>query len=449
MLFQRPDEKTDSSLKPSSFLSLRSPPSPYSDHDWLIGLRGLLAIETFVWVFLITFVPATVKDAETQDGPLYQVVLRKTLSVLFWNQSLIYSWIILLSARTICLPFLRNPSRTVVASSAFRRGIRLWIPTAVGFALPVIILGQIGHGYLDEFKSRTGNDSIATPDRIPNFLVWFNSQFELFWATRDYAKQMGSTAFPTQTLWSVNLIFQQSYTVYMTMVCIPYTRNSWRVKAFIAMILTAWWVQSWAWYSVTGLLLADVVDNMDFRTKAKQGVFVPLPGRRQLRIPSWLFYAAILLAGLIMEYIWVAWRPQFAGAELKAHTGLYNAGSLNAELDLTQPQARDDNYLLILGFMLVIETSEMLQWVFSNRFLMYLGRRSFSYYLVTPTIVYTAGIKVFMHLRFAQNWPFPASTILTLFVCLVTTVPSAEVLYRLVDRPSQALAYAAWDFIIA
>lgn len=361
-----------------SLVSFGSPPSLLPDHDWLVGVRGFLVVQSFVWCFLTVFAPATVKGAENVDGPFYQIILRKVFSVLFWNESLIYSSIVLLSARTICLPFLVNPSRQVVASQVFRRGIRLWIPTAVAFGLSTVVLNQMGLGYVDEFKAQTGNVTIATPERIQNFLNWFNSMFEIFWVNKNYATQKGSLAFPSQTLFSVSIVFVQSYTVYMTMICIPYTRNSWRVKAFLFFIATAWWVQSWAWYSVTGVLLADMAMNMDFKAKAQRGIPVRVPGGRSVRCPSYVAYAVLLLAGLVMEYLWIAWRPEYEKAELKGHTGLYNAGSLNDGLDLSQPLARDDNYLVILGSMLMMETSDVLQWVFKNPLFTYLGRRSFS-----------------------------------------------------------------------
>lgn len=370
-------DQTNKSLL-QSLVSFRSLPSPSPEHDWLIGIRGFLVIQSFVWCFLTVFAPATVKDAANTDGPLYQIILRKVFSVLFWNESLIYSFIVLLSARTICIPFLQNPTRQVVASQVFRRGIRLWIPTAVGLGLSTLILNQIGLGYIDDFKTRTDNVTIATPARIRNFLHWFNSMFEVFWVNKNYMAQMGNLAFPSQTLFSVSIVFVQSYTVYMTAICIPYTRNSWRVKAFMFFIATAWWVQSWAWFSVTGILLADVVMNMDFKAKAHRGVPMRLPGGRCVWCPSFVPYGMILLAGLIMEYLWVAWRPQYANAELKGHTGLYNAGSLNNGLDLSEPLARDDNYLVIVGFMLMMETSDMLQLVFKNPVFTYLGRRSLS-----------------------------------------------------------------------
>lgn len=75
---------------------------------------------------------------------------------------------------------------------------------------------------------------------------YFNSVFNMFWITHDFATSAGSNAFPSQLLWIVNVIYMQSYTVYMAMHIIPYTRNSWRVKGFIFFTITAWWVQSWA-----------------------------------------------------------------------------------------------------------------------------------------------------------------------------------------------------------
>ncbi|KAK8202961.1 hypothetical protein IWZ00DRAFT_563074 [Phyllosticta capitalensis] len=423
-------------------------PSPAPEHDYLIGVRGVLVVMSFIWCFLSVFAPTAVKDTGVTDGPFYQSILRKVLSVLFWNQSLIYSSIVLLSARTICVPFLKNPVRQVVASQLFRRGIRLWIPTTVSFGLAALILNQIGTGYIDDFKTSTGHTNVATPEDLPNFLNFFNSLFEIFWVVHDFAKQKASLAYPSQTLWIVSLVFLQSYTVYMSMICIPYTRNSWRVKAFVLYIITAWWVQSWAWYSATGLLFADVVINMDFKAKARRGLKLTFPFLGSYRCPTWAIAAPIALAGFIMEYLWVAWRPSFANNELRAHTGLYTTGGLNDDADLTQPQARDDNYLIIVAFMIMLETYEVVQNIFKQPVFMYLGRRSFSYFLIQAIIIYTAGIKLFMHLSQDLNWPTGGSNILCLFVCLVTVIPGAEIFYRVVDLPAQVIAQLAWNFII-
>lgn len=70
------------------------------------------------------------------------------------------------------------------------------------------------------------------------------------------------------------------------------------------------------------------------------------------------------------------------------------------------------------------------------------------YFLIQATIIYTAGIKLFLHLRVDKNWPEGGCNILCLAVCLFTVVPGAEIFYRVVDYPSQVLARVAWNFMI-
>lgn len=79
-----------------------------SGQGYLLGLRGFLVIQYFPWVFLQTFVPVAVKDSANPLGSTYERVLRQVLSVLIWNDSLIYSSLNILSARTICIPYLGN-----------------------------------------------------------------------------------------------------------------------------------------------------------------------------------------------------------------------------------------------------------------------------------------------------------------------------------------------------
>jgi len=490
-------EKSMQDEKPKNtalFRFLRQPQSfsQAGDQGYLLGLRGFFTLSSFIWVFLTTFAPVCVKDAANRKGPFWQEVLRDIFSVLFWNQSLIYSFFIILSARTVGIPFLLSSSKIVVASAVLRRGLRLWFPVAVSLAVVKIFSSTIGTGYIDDFKSSTGNVSFDTPYSIPNALAYFNSVFNIFWTTSKFFEQAGNTAFPSQTLWIVNVIYAQSYTVYMTMVIIPYTRNSWRVKAYIAFIITAWWVQSWAWYTITGLLFADVVMNMNFKERSQRGIKI----WRNIRCPLWVPATVLILAGLIMQYLWTVWRPQYANKELVAHTGLYYTGGLNTSPNIVEPQARDDIYLVVLGFFLLLESSDFLQKAFQNPLFLYLGRRSLSksctsllplffpwhriptashhaspllpflslpsppppysltltlpltgWFLTQSIIIYTAGIKLHQNLTLTHNVPDSGATAVCFLVCLPTLVFFAESFYRLVDWPSCILAGVVFDWI--
>ena len=342
--------------------------------EYLLGLRGFLVIQCFLWVFLQTFAPTAVKDAANVDGPTYQQLLRKTLSVLFWNGNLLYSSFIFLSARTLCIPFFKAPKKSVVASAVVRRGLRLWFPVAVSLALVTTVFSQLGLDYIEDFQAVTGNVSFERPYFLSNAVIYFNSVFNLFWVSRDFATQSGSVAFPSQTLWIVNVVYNQSFTVFMVMVAVPFTRPAWRLQMGAVFIATAWWVQSWAWYSVTGMLIADAVMHMDFLARAAQGIKI----WRDWRLPAWVPAGAVLLAGLVMQYVWVAARPELTNSELLAHTSLYTADALNYKVKSNEPQARDDNYLFIVGFFLLLEMFEPLQAAFANRVFVYLGKRSLS-----------------------------------------------------------------------
>ena len=345
--------------------------------EYLLGFRGLLVIESFLWTFLITFAPNTVKDATISvDGPLWQIVFRKTFSVLFWNGTLIYSFFIILSARSLAIPFFKEPGRVAIASALVRRGIRLAIPVAVSLAIITIAFASLGTEYIDDFKTFTNNIAIATPYFLQNTLVYLNSVYQLFWVTSAFFTQSGNFAFPSQMLWTINLIYQQSFTIFILMVIVPYTRAAWRVKMAFPFVLTAWWVQSWAWFTVTGLVFADMVMHMDFKAKARRGI--PLPFFQKFRLPAWVPALVIMLAGLLMQYLWTAWKPGMVLDELMYHATIYSNTELNVNVDPREPQARNDNYLFILGFWIIFEMFDVIQNFFRNPVLVYLGKRSLS-----------------------------------------------------------------------
>ncbi|PSN64864.1 hypothetical protein BS50DRAFT_526791 [Corynespora cassiicola Philippines] len=412
-----------------------------ASHDYLLGLRGILVIQSFLFVFFQTFLPAAVADSKNTEGPLYQIVFRKLFSVLFWNESLIYSFIIFISARTVCLPFLKNTSRAVCSSSIFRRNVRLWIPTFAIFSLSAAAFSTTSTDYITEFLTVTGNISTTTPMRLRNFLVYFNSMFDIFWLTKWYGSQAANKAFPSGTLWIVSVLYQQSYTVYMTMIIVPYTRKSWRVKALLFFILTAWWVQSWAWYSITGLLIADAVCNMNFQFRSRCGFRVGKIG-----IPMWPLYAVLVFVGVLLQYLFIAWKPEKRDNELYGHTGLYTDGSLNEKVDVEQPQARVDNYLIILGVMLWVETYEGVQSLLKCKILVEMGKRSFSVFLVQPVLIYTAGIKMYMQMH-ATGANHEAATFACLVVCLPLVALASEIFYRAFDLPSIAIAKEVWEWV--
>jgi hypothetical protein len=370
-------------FKKAAGLKLHSPTA--YEQQYLLGFRGLLVIEAFLWVFMQTFVPVAVYASSDNNGKFYQRMIRKTLSVLFWNEYLLYGSIIFLSARSIAIPFIKNPNADRVARSVMCRGITLWFPVAVSLAIAKLAFSQANLDLIAQFRSGTGNSSMQVPYFIPNAFAYFNSVFNVFWTTHNFSVQAASSAFPSQTLWMITAVYMQSYTVYLTMIIIPFTRRKWRVQWSFLFILTAWWCQSWAWFTISGLILCDMVMNMDFKARAQRGIPIEIPSRRfrqadgsAFRLPVWVPAGLCLIGGLIMQYLWVAWRPDLFDSEYLVHGGLYYSGGLNYDYPTRHNQARDDAYLTIVGIFLFLESYDILQRFFSNGFLVSLGKRSLS-----------------------------------------------------------------------
>jgi hypothetical protein len=364
--------------------SLTKPPTVY-DQGYLLGFRGLLVIESFLWIFLQTFVPSTVAASANPSGRFYEEMIRKTLSVLFWNDSFLYCSIIFLSARSIAIPFIKNPSKERVARSVLCRGVTLWFPVACALAFAKGAMTQAELESLYNFKTRTNNYSMQIPYFLPNTLAYFNSVFNVFWTTHNYAIQAGSTAFPSQTLWLVTAVYMQSYTVYMTMVIIPYTRKKWRMQGAFFFVLTAWWCDSWAWYTITGLLFCDMVITMDFKAAAQRGIPIDIPIRRlrradgsPFRLPVWLPAGLLMVGGYVMQFLWHDYRPDLMENEYEYHSGLYYTGGLNYEYETNHTPARGDIYLIIVGFFFLLESYDIVQRIFANKFFVFLGKRSLS-----------------------------------------------------------------------
>jgi len=459
-------------MKISSFLQV--PPLATAQSSYLLGLRGLLTISTFLCTFLSVFVPATVKSSSytteyPESTPLYQNLLRKIFSPLLWNPSLLYALAIFISARTICIPFFLLPTKTVLVSSLFRRAFRLLLPLTLALAL-VQVLSSLPNIYpqISDFISKTKNPLISVPYVLPNALAFFNSLFMLFFSPSNTPIYLlsGVRTFPSGFISVLSTIYSQSYTLYTTCIVIPYTRPNWRIKFGLAFILTAYWVSSWSWFSITALLLTDSVYHMSFLEKSAAGI--PVFKRR---FPTWIIYAIILGTGLGLQY-WYEAAPenlQVGNAELKAHTDMYGAsGGLTsrANEDTTFNSPRIADYLVIVGGFLFLEMGKSVQQIFNSRILVVIGLRSFSIsllisthyetsltntgiFLIHPVVIYMLGIPLYMHLTAEHNINLtPAlATFVVLLATLAVLIPVQEIFYRIVEVQSGKFARGLWSWM--
>lgn len=344
-------------------------------HSHLLGLRGILSVLSIFWIFFETFIPSVVSN--NTEGPKYQRIIRFVFSPLLWNLSLIESFFFVLSARSICIRFLRDPRPSTYAGSIIRRILRLPTVIAVSCAIAFSIFGAVGVSYVEKFENVLPNNSISTPASPENALTGLNAIFDFWWVVSGYYYQAANDFWPTRTIWIISAIYQQSYTIYFLMVILPFTRQTWHWQFLTLFALGSFWMNSWGWYDATALLLADYLIDEKLRARFERGLKI----KDDWYIPYAVPGAAMTGAGLVMKYVWTI-LPQYVDKELVLHPFLDLAENTSRkDFAASDPYPRLDNYLVIFGALLAIEATPKAKEILSSRWLVGLGKRSLSMYL--------------------------------------------------------------------
>jgi hypothetical protein len=176
-------------------------------------------------------------------------------------------------------------------------------------------------------------------------------------------------------MWAPSLIYSQSYTTYIAMVILPFTRASWHIQAIAMFSIGSFWFNSWGWYSAAGLFVADVSQNHDLRARLSRGIKIA----ESVSFPYWMLAILSVTVGLVMKYLWVAALPQHIRAELALHPSVHLTQGLTIRnFNEDQAYARLDDYLIVVGVLFLLEMSSRLRWVFSSKLLVQVGKRSLS-----------------------------------------------------------------------
>jgi len=347
-------------------------PATTQEQSYLYGLRGILALSSVLWIFFQLFIPALVTQT---PGPTYQKILRIVLSPICWNESLISSFFLALSGRSICIRFLSKSSSSTFAGSIVRRMVRMSIAVGLASGISSAIFKGLGNRFLSDFKNTLPNQSISVPDVADNGLTAINAIFDMFWMVRSYYSQAANNFWPSQTIWNISLMYQQSWTVYFLMVILPFTRPSWHFEFCLLFTLGAFWMRSWGWYDAMALLMADYVINPQLRTQMDEGLPIGKSGRIPHAVPA----IAMVIAGLAMKYCWTVF-PQYINEELvlSPFLDLSENTITRGEFAAADPYPRVDNWLVIFGLLLLVETTVQIRDLLSAKWLVFLGKRSLS-----------------------------------------------------------------------
>jgi hypothetical protein len=190
------------------------------------------------------------------------------------------------------------------------------------------------------------------------------------------------------------VLYSQSYTTYIAMVILPFTRASWHIQAITMFSIGSFWFNSWGWYSAAGLFVADVSQNHDLRARLSRGIKIS----ESVSLPYWILAVLSVAVGLVMKYLWVAALPQHLRAELALHPSLHlTQGLTTHNFSEDEAYARLDDYLIVVGVLFLLEMSNCMRSVFSSRLLVQIGKRSLSKCL--QVLIYLTVLTILRYLR--------------------------------------------------
>lgn len=435
---------------------------------YLEGLRGIIALQTLLWLFFRTFAPAIVTDIDldgtqpapfTQSAPAWQNTLRKALVPLLCDGSTQAAMYIILLGRTGLQTFIERRQAVALAGACFRRPIRILVPVALSFALISVLTATNGFKYANVLASDLNNQAASPPAVWENALEYFNSLLSLLYQPYAQRDSRAVNFIPLGRIaWFVDVAFQQIFVMVVFAFVLPFTIFKYKVIGFSSMILLSAWVGRWSWYTITGLVLAEF--SVVYRSMMPDKASTAMAQRGQRRVsltpPKFnrfqtlmtkLVPLAMIFIGVLFKYVWAAAAPQYQNKELLAHANV-NTGKLSTNFDpVERAFPRYDDWFLCTGLLVLIELSDVAQNFLSSGLFVYLGRLGFSIALISGTIMISLGGLLHNHL---VNTLQVSSVSLILWVEFLAMIPCclicADTWSRLVDDAGLKLSHWMFHF---
>ena len=181
---------------------------------YLEGVRGLLGLQTLLWIFFRLFAPAIVTDTDLDgtrpalfvtNSPAWMSVLRKVLSPLLFDGSLQMAGFITLMGRVSLQTFIERRAATALAGQCARRPVRLVLPVALGLALASVVSVTNGFRHADWLSQRLDNAMLAAPPVWESAILYVNSVVTFFMGPRTLRDSRAAVSYPPYgVMWFVS-----------------------------------------------------------------------------------------------------------------------------------------------------------------------------------------------------------------------------------------------------
>jgi len=381
---------------------------PYMD-----GLRGLAAFVVVIHHFAFAFFPALLIGATTglhsnlepliYQTPLYLVVAGNFAVTLFF----------LISGYVLSYKFFITGRNDIVISSAFRRYFRL-MPTVLASVLISYLLLASGHYYNLPAAHITGSSNWLALSWIGPANLWDALRLGLYDAFITGHKTMVYN----NALWTMKIEFLGSFLVFATLLVIGKLRRRWIVYILLGLLF-------WQTYYLAFILGIALCDFVTHESRHERQVGQPLYG--WLALTGGLLLGSLPIAGHTPTIL-----SNMRSVLLPAETGFVLFHIIGAALVMAA----------------VVLTPAIRRWLMLKP-LQYLGRVSFSLYLVHLSVL--ASLGTYLFLKFYPHVGYLGAVGLSFSLSLIVIFILAELITRYIDIPAVRASgrlYRAFDVMV-
>jgi peptidoglycan/LPS O-acetylase OafA/YrhL len=359
---------------------------------YLDGLRGIAAVNVMIMHFFIVFLPAMIYSDRMPShlGNFEQVFSNTPLGLIGAGNFSVCIFFIL-SGYVLTQKYFKTKDKNIIISSAVRRYIRLFIPVLAAILLSYLMASAGVFHYYIETVTISGNNNYAgywifTPniaDAIKQAL------WGTFFAGEDTYNPV---------LWTMTIEFYGSMLVFAMAFLFGQQRARWTFYLAAAVFF----FNSYYLAFIIGMGLADTLNS-------KISIF---------KTGNKIVLGIILISGL------------FIGSY---PVGTVTNDSLYSFLNNGIFQTPKLTYhILGAGMILyVLLNSQWLQNIFSSQLLIFLGKISYSLYLIHFLVISSFTCALFLFLY--QVFPYVVAILISCIVSVLLLIPLSYLFYRYID----------------
>ncbi|KAI9931020.1 hypothetical protein MW887_010675 [Aspergillus wentii] len=415
----------------------------------LDGLRGWACLLVFNFHFLFTYTwKVSVGWGFPGDNfgilqfPIFHLLISGHIMVAIFF--VISGYVLSYKPLNLCRSRSWEQTFNVLASSTFRRGLRLYIPSLVGISLVVLAVRAGVYDYakevIDEGHTIQGTNEQHPPIFKTWYLQYWSWHYEVaelfnFWHWEMYFN------YYNPHLWTIPVEFRCSIVLFVTILATS------RLVAAVRMTLVCgliWFCTRWGRWDVilflSGMLMAelDLIYGTWERssTEEKSTSSTPNSLKEYFQMSGWKWWIAIFIFGL------------YLGSS--PNTGFKWTPFYMWLWELTPEYYRDpDRFPQSLGAILIvfsINHSKEVQRLFTNPLSQYLGKISYAFYIVHGPILHSLGYSIMPSIWNTvgkeTNFQYCLGFLIGWLICLPVSIWAGDIFWRAVDIPS--VKFARW-----